>query len=159
LIKRSPRSAMRKSTQRAPDLPEKAALMRFNHGMKPSPRSIVLSHLPTSVASFLSLSPEDRHELERLAPWGNVDPADFSYLESKSVRLVPYEIPVTDAVLVPESVKTILVNRSQKTLASFSGLKPGEDVSGLPESAKRFVFPAVATPVLASRVNADFAHS
>ncbi len=64
-------------------------------------------------------------ELERFEKWGGFDPADVPFLSEKGINIALYECPVAVYETIPESVKTIFVNRD-KTQTRFMLLEAGD---------------------------------
>ena len=97
---------------------------------------------------------QDTQELERLSAWGTVDPADFVALAQKGTFLYMYEIPESKYFLIDDSVKTILVNRSQGIVRFL--LVSEEEVlerpAALPPEAYAVPLPASSTEQIASSI-------
>ncbi len=95
-------------------------------------------------------------ELERFTEWGNVDPADFAYLEKKGIFLSLYEIPQDKWHLIGNDVKVIMVNRG-KSQIHFLMLSDSPDTarpSGLPPEAYAVPLPRCSTLKLAEDIEA-----
>ena len=82
-------------------------------------------------------------ELERLSPWGIVNPSDLAFLSQKGIHLSLYEIPSDKYNLIGEDVKTLLVNSSKTTkrflLISETEAEKGERPAGLVPEAYQVV--------------------
>ena len=52
-------------------------------------------------------------ELERLKPWGDIDPESINELESKGIKLSFYEVPKSEYKAVCEAVKTVKLDESK----------------------------------------------
>ena len=104
--------------------------------------------------SLLDHIAQDTQELERLANWGSVDPADFVALASKGTFLYMYEIPESKYFSIDESVKTILVNRSNN-LVRFLLLSETEVLerpASLPPEAYAVPLPERSTSQIAADI-------
>ncbi len=55
-------------------------------------------------------------ELEKLKNWGELSPADFSYLSQKGVKLSLCEMPVNEYKKLGDSVKTLVCGKTKSTL-------------------------------------------
>ncbi len=94
-------------------------------------------------------------ELERFAFWGDVIPADFSYLKEKALCLRLFEISEDKYALIGESVRTITVNRAKKTVRFLLlGCAEGRP-DGLPPEAFEVSLPLQSTLELAERIRQD----
>ncbi|WP_318721455.1 V-type ATP synthase subunit I [Treponema sp.] len=86
-------------------------------------------------------------ELDRFAAWGELDPKDFAYLSEKGIYISMYEIPSDKMALIPNEIKTILVN-SSKSITRFLLLSDSPDAErpeGLPPEAFAVVLPETST--------------
>lgn len=96
-------------------------------------------------------------ELERLAPWGIVNPADLAFLSQKGIHLSLYEIPSDKYNLIGEDAKTLLVNSSKTTkrflLISENEEEKGERPSGLVPEAYQVVLPEKSSDEIAAEIN------
>lgn len=89
-------------------------------------------------------------ELDRFALWGDVDPADFDYFADKGIYFFPFEMSVDDYTAIPESVRSIIVNRDKKNIRCLIW---GEDDllhAGMPPGAREIVLPEKSTVELRS---------
>jgi V/A-type H+-transporting ATPase subunit I len=89
-------------------------------------------------------------ELDRFALWGDVDPADFDYFAEKGIYFFPFEMSVDDYTAIPESVRSIIVNRDKKNIRCLIW---GEDDllhAGMPPGAREIVLPEKSTVELRS---------
>lgn len=95
-------------------------------------------------------------ELERLSPWGMVNPADFAFLSQKGIHLSLYEIPSDKYDLIGEDAKTLLVNSSKTTkrflLISETESEKGERPSGLVPEAYQVVLPEKSSDEIAAEI-------
>jgi len=97
----------------------------------------------------------DTNELDRFTYWGQLDPRDFEFLNKNGIYLSMYEIPSDKMRLIPEEVKTILVNVS-KNVTRFLVIneKPEEErPAGLPPEAFNVVMPDISTNELIARIS------
>ena len=82
-----------------------------------------------------------RQELDRFSRWGNVDPADFSYLAENNVSLSLYEIPAGKYNLLPDDVETVFVNEDKNTVRFLLLSKDGAKPENMPADAFKVEFP------------------
>ena len=93
-------------------------------------------------------------ELDRFALWGDVDPADFDYFAEKGIYFFPFEMSIDDYVGIPESVRSIIVNRDKKNVRC---LVWGEDDllhADMPRGAREVVLPEKSTVELKADLEA-----
>ncbi len=80
-------------------------------------------------------------ELERLAPWGDVDPGSFRFLADAGIYLFPFEMSAAEFASLSESVCTVTLHRDRKNvrcvIVSPVDLLP----ESLPPGARPFVLP------------------
>lgn len=89
-------------------------------------------------------------ELDRFALWGDIDPADFDYFAEKGIYFFPFEMSVDDYTAIPESVRSIIVNRDKKNIRCLIW---GEDDllhTDMPLGAREIVLPEKSTVELRS---------
>ena len=55
-------------------------------------------------------------ELDRLKSWGDIDPGIISGLKAKGYDISFYEMPKTEYVLLPESIKTLRIDETKSTV-------------------------------------------
>ncbi len=85
-------------------------------------------------------------ELERFAKWGNLDPADFSFLSEKGINLSLYELSPEEYQTIDEEIQTIVVNRDKSTVRFLLLEDPSvEEKPALPAGARRVALPAAST--------------
>ena len=96
-------------------------------------------------------------ELERLSPWGIVNPSDLAFLSQKGIHLSLYEIPSDKYNLIGEDVKTLLVNSSKTTkrflLISETEAEKGERPAGLVPEAYQVVLPEKSSDEIAAEID------
>ena len=96
-------------------------------------------------------------ELERLSPWGTVNPSDLAFLSQKGIYLSLYEIPSDKYNLLGEDVKTLLVNSSKTTkrflLISETEAEKGERPAGLVPEAYQVVLPEKSSDEIATEID------
>lgn len=93
-------------------------------------------------------------ELDRFAGWGELDPKDFDYLKEKGIYISMYEIPNDKMRLIPDDIKTILVNVS-KSATRFLLLSDSPDEErpqGLPPEAFNVVLPENSTEQIKDQI-------
>lgn len=94
-----------------------------------------------------------RKEIDRLASWGGVNPADFAYLAEKGISLSMYEIPTAALKKIPEETKILLVNSDKNAtrflLLSFAS---EENENILPPEAFQIAFADESTQSLEKAV-------
>lgn len=88
---------------------------------------------------------QDTRELERLEPWGEVDPSGFDWLAEKGLYLFPFEMPAADYAALPASIAKIELSRSGKTVRCVLWSEDDLLHEGLPESARELSMPARST--------------
>lgn len=95
-------------------------------------------------------------EIERLAAWGTVNPADFAYLSQKGIHLSMYEIPNDKWRLIGEDVQALLVNSSKsgKRFLVIQESADAERPAGLPPEAYEVVMPEKSTEEIAADIKA-----
>lgn len=95
-------------------------------------------------------------EIDRLAAWGTVNPADFAYLSEKGIHLSMYEIPADKYRFIGEDVKALLVNSSKsgKRFLVILESKDAERPAGLPPEAYQVVMPEKSTEEIAADIKA-----
>lgn len=94
----------------------------------------------------------DNVELDRLSPWGDIDPNDFVTLKQKGVDLKLFEIPEDKYSLIDEKLMTIKVNTAKKVIR-FMLVNGGDDrPEGLPPEAYQVSLPAVSTVAIKKRI-------
>lgn len=89
-------------------------------------------------------------ELDRFALWGDIDPTDFDYFAEKGIYFFPFEMSVDDYTAIPESVRSIIVNRDKKNIRCLIW---GEDDllhADMPPGAREIVLPEKSTVELRS---------
>jgi V/A-type H+-transporting ATPase subunit I len=78
-------------------------------------------------------SAADRRELDRLAPWGDFDPADLRDLAARGIVLKLYELSPFEAARFPEDVPTIPLPASRGVVRFAAVLRRGEEApAGIP---------------------------
>lgn len=89
-----------------------------------------------------------RSELERLSLWGEIEPSDFAYLETKGVSLSLYEIPSDKFETLPKEASVIRVNDERK-VTRFLLVNPDEEmISLLPSEAFHVNLPSLSTAIM-----------
>lgn len=90
----------------------------------------------------------ERRELDRLAPWGDFEPADLKGLGARGVVIRLYELSPFEAGRFPEDVTTIPL-RAPRGIVRFAAVfRPGEEApAGIPE----FSVPAESRAALERR--------
>jgi V/A-type H+-transporting ATPase subunit I len=92
-------------------------------------------------------------EVERMAVWGNVDPAAFAFLGAKGVFLYPVEIPVKVFGDMPESVRYILVGRDGKNVRCVIWNESEGLPDGLPVGSRPLVLPDLSTTAMQAELD------
>ncbi len=93
---------------------------------------------------------QDTQELERLSPWGRVEPEEILGLQDKGIFLYMYEIPEDKYSLIGEDVKTIVVNTCNK-VTRFVHVAESEVYDrpvGIPAEAYAVPLPQLSTKEL-----------
>lgn len=96
-----------------------------------------------------------RAELERISPWGSIDPAELKALAEKGVDLSLYELPSAEYSKLSESVRTLSLGKT-KSSVKFALVKTGaEGEDELLDAIKSFRFdlPQMSTDELLRRID------
>ena len=92
------------------------------------------------------------NEIERLKPWGSVDPEQFEFLAEKGVYLSMFEIQSDKYNLIDESIDTLLVNKDKTTtrflVITDSKLEANDRPAGLRAEAYKVVMPKMSNAKL-----------
>lgn len=101
-----------------------------------------------------TVSAVDR-ELDRLAPWGEIDPASFDRLADKGLYLFPFEMSCDEYRKIPDTVDSVVLSRDKKTVRCVI-VSPDDLLhEHMPSGALELVLPAKSTNDLSmDRVNA-----
>ena len=91
-------------------------------------------------------------EIDRLASWGGVTPADFTFLSQKGIDLSLYEIPNDAYLSIPEDVETLFVNRDKGQTRFLVIGNNGKRPESLPADAFSISLPSVGTEELAQNI-------
>ena len=79
-------------------------------------------------------------ELDRIESWGDIDPAQFSWLAEKGIEIALYEIPKVEYEALDESVKTITLGTT-KTSVKCAVIGPlNEDDNETAQAIKNYKF-------------------
>ena len=97
----------------------------------------------------------DTTELERLSAWGEVTPADFTYLREKGISLKMYEIPEDKYALIDDTAKTVCVNRKKKIVRFLLTDASDERPQGFPAEAFEVPMPSDSTTAVKARIDSD----
>lgn len=84
-------------------------------------------------------------ELERLAVWGEMDPADFSYLAGKGIHLFPAAMAPSDYASIPPEIRTLTVDRGKKEILCLICSEDGKLPEGLPSGSRFLALPEKST--------------
>ena len=94
-------------------------------------------------------------ELDRIASWGDVNPADFAYLAERDVHLFAFEMAADDFTALSDSVTTVTLSRDKKSvrcvIASPVDLLP----ESLPESARQLALPEKSSAEMRAEIEAE----
>src|SRR5574344_10701 len=98
--------------QKVPDTlsPSQHLLANDKEVLEKAVEIITLSEKKKTLLDTISSSTQ---ELDRFTKWGSVNPDDFAYLAEKGIFVYMYEIPTEKYLLLPATVKTILVNQNK----------------------------------------------
>lgn len=85
-------------------------------------------------------------ELERLKKWGDVNPADIDDLLKNGINISFYEIPKAEYDTLPETVKTISLEKTKNSV-KFALIKSGAECEEFADSLKSYCFelPQIST--------------
>lgn len=81
------------------------------------------------------------NELDRMAPWGDVDPQNFAFLAHNGIRLRLYESAANEYEALDEKVRTLVLSRNKKMVRFVVCTLPGEDDASLPPEARECLLP------------------
>jgi V/A-type H+-transporting ATPase subunit I len=84
-------------------------------------------------------------DLERFAPWGELDPESFAFLSSRGIDLRPCEMPAAEASLIPDTVQSMELARDRKRVFAVLLTEGPLDPAILPAGARLLSLPAVST--------------
>lgn len=84
-------------------------------------------------------------ELDRLQLWGEIDPEDFDYFAERGLYFFPFEMSTDDYANLPESVRSVLVNRDKKTIRTLIWGENDLLHADMPRGATELVLPQIAT--------------
>lgn len=87
-------------------------------------------------------------ELERLAPWGDVDPEGFSFLAGKGVFLFPVEMSAREYDSMPDDIRTVIVGRDRKNVRCLVWSGTGQLPAGLPSGVRVLALPETSSAAL-----------
>jgi V/A-type H+-transporting ATPase subunit I len=87
-------------------------------------------------------------ELERLEPWGAVDPADFSWLSERGIALHPCEIPIAELANLGEDVKYLEISRDRRTARCVLWTDGEFSADRLPQGARELILPSESTAAI-----------
>lgn len=95
-------------------------------------------------------------ELDRVKIWGDIDPADFDYFSQRGLYFFPFEMTVADYANLPESVRSIIVNRDKKIIRTLIWGENDLLHADMPRGATELVLPQTSTKELRSnRIKAE----
>ncbi len=116
-------------------------------------------------ASILSLVEErkrleesiskDSRELERLAPWGSVDPEALKDLVAAGLTLIPYEFTEKQYAALDKQVKIMVLGRGKKTVRALLVGGEGGELPTLSADCTPLALPELSTTGLATRLEAS----
>ncbi len=94
-------------------------------------------------------------ELDRIASWGDLNPADFAYLAEHGVHLFAFEMPTDDFAALPDDITTVTLKRDKKNvrfvIASSATLLP----ESLPDSARQLALPEKSSAEMRAEIEAE----
>ncbi len=79
-------------------------------------------------------------ELDRIESWGDIDPAQFSWLAEKGVEIALYEIPKAEYEALDESVKTITLGTTKTSVKCVVIGSLNEDDNETAQAIKSYKF-------------------
>lgn len=95
------------------------------------------------------------NEIERIKPWGAIQPSDFEYLSSKGTHLIPCEVSSVDFAHLEIKDAEILVVQKDKKIVRFLVVSKAEyNNPSLPPEVKEFVLPSKSTQELQTELEA-----
>lgn len=84
-------------------------------------------------------------DLDRFAPWGELDPESFAFLAGRGIDLRPCEIPSAEFPAIPDAVQSIALARDRKRVLAVLWTDGSLDAACLPPGARLLSLPAVST--------------
>lgn len=87
-------------------------------------------------------------ELERLEPWGPVDPADFAWLSERGIALHPCELPIAELANLGEDVKYIELGRDRRNARCVLWSDGEFSAERLPSGAHELTLPLESTAAI-----------
>lgn len=103
--------------------------------------------------SAIELIARNVAEIERLSPWGEVDPSSFNSLADQGIYLFPLEMSVASYAKLADSVKTVLLSKEGKVarcvLVQEDDLLP----ESLPADAVELALPEISTAEMKAQVD------
>lgn len=123
--------------------------------LKVAPKPGTAGDAASLVDRILSLSEERKaldelvsrsnRELEKLKPWGNVDPAALKSLADAGIDLVPYEMTEKAYAALPDAVRRIVLFRGNKLVRCVVFRENGSLPEGIPADAVPLQIPEYST--------------
>lgn len=89
-------------------------------------------------------------ELERLEPWGQVNPDDFTWLSARGITLKAYGIPLRELDLLPPDARWIELGRDKKNAKLVFLADNAFHAETLPQTAREFVLPEASSDAIRS---------
>jgi len=93
-------------------------------------------------------------EMERLSPWGAVDPADFRFLAERGIHLFPFTLQADEYALIPQEIRSVMVNRDKKKVRFLLWCDHNQIPQGMPASASEFALPSLSTEAMKKELEA-----
>ncbi|MFA6507067.1 MAG: V-type ATPase 116kDa subunit family protein [Treponemataceae bacterium] len=129
--------------------------------LKVEPKQGSSTAATTLVERILTLSEERKNleevlsrstrELERLLPWGVLDPAALKSLAEAGIDFVPFEFTEKVYAALPENVRVMVLSRGNKTIRCVIFRESGVLPAGIPAEAVPLTLPDASTSELTIR--------
>ncbi|MBE6349147.1 MAG: ATPase [Spirochaetaceae bacterium] len=91
-------------------------------------------------------------ELERFNGWGEVVSEEFDYLANKNIHLTMYEIPLAKYSLIPESIRTICVNKDKYLVRFLALTADGSRPEDMPAEAYAIPLNGIDTVAIKNQI-------
>ncbi|MBE6596635.1 MAG: ATPase [Ruminococcaceae bacterium] len=94
-------------------------------------------------------------ELDRLAPWGDVDPDEIAALSKNGVEILLYDLPTAEYASLPDTLRTVRLSSTKSSVKCLLVKPNTEDAEELLEGLKsyRFELPERSTDKIRNRIS------
>ena len=87
-------------------------------------------------------------ELERLEPWGSVDPADFAWLSERGIALHPCELPIAELALLGDDMQYLELGHDRRNVRCVLWSDGEFSAERLPSGAHELMLPDQSTAAM-----------